>query len=114
MEKVTSTNQLNRGQKVIVIDQTKGFTANVYRFVSEDISIDTPEIKEHYGYFVDIADQPVRLYMHEKRGMPIFKNYTQKEILICEKKYYEDELAEIKTELSNMNKKKKQNHECKN
>lgn len=68
------------GQKVIVIDKTNGFRVDVYRYISEDVSTAAPDIKEHYGYFTDIADRPVRMYLHEKRGMPVYKNYARKEI----------------------------------
>lgn len=100
MEKVTNTNQLTRGQNVIVINKTNGFRVDVYRYISEDVSTASPDIKEHYGYFTDIADRPVRMYLHEKRGMPVYKNYARKEILMCAKQYHEKELADIEAKLS--------------
>lgn len=100
MEKVTNTNQLTRGQKVIVIDKTNGFRVDEYRYISEDVSTSAPDIKEHYGYFTDMVDRPVRMYLHEKRGTPVYKNYTRKEILMCAKQYHEKELADIEAELS--------------
>lgn len=100
MEKVTNTNQLTRGEYVVFINKTSGFRFDVYRYISEDVSTDSRDIKAHYGYFADIADRPVRMYLHEKKGMPVYKNYTRKEILMCAKQYHEERLADIEAKLS--------------
>ena len=100
MEKVTNTNQLTRGQKVVLIDKTNGFRADEYRYIGETVSSNLPELKEHYGYFAGTADRPVRMYLHEKRGTPVYKNYTRKEILMLAKENHEKELADIEAELS--------------
>lgn len=99
MEKVTNTNQLTRGQKVVLIDETNGFSAKTYRYIGETVSSSCQKTKEHFGYFVDLADCPIRLFLHEA-GDPIYKDYTRKDILMLANEHLKEELAKNEAELN--------------
>lgn len=100
MKKITNTDQLTRGQRVVVIEKFKGFSAEYYTFISEDVTTNDKKLKGHYGYFADMADRPKRFYLCEKRGTPLYADFTREDILKMAKEYHEAELAEIEKELN--------------
>ncbi len=101
MQRVTSTKQLTRGQKVVVLNKYNGFRVDYYKFISEDLANDE-KLKEQYGYFVDLADQPKRFYLSDGISSPVYKDYTDEDLLKAQKEYHENELADIEQQLNKL------------
>lgn len=94
MEKVTSTKQLERGQRVIKIERGDDIRVDYYKFISEDLA-NSPDLKERYGYFADFADQPRRFYLSERGGAELYAHYTDEDIILMRKAVLEKSLKEI-------------------
>jgi hypothetical protein len=99
MDKVLSTKQLTRGQKVVHLDIQSG-NVSYYRFISENLS-NVEKIKEHYAYFAnEWDDRPTRFYLGGEGGAPLYVNYTEKEILVWRHCLLTEELREVDAELN--------------
>ena len=94
MERVTSTKQLRRGQRVIFIVSGADMRVTYYRFISEDLS-NNQAMKEHYGYFADLGDWPSRFYLAEREGSEIYTNYTDEDIIRMRKAVLEKSLKMV-------------------
>ena len=98
MKLITSTVQLHRGQRVIMIERGGDIIVNYYRFISEDLS-NCQDLRARYGYFADMADRPVRFYLSEKNGAESYADYTDEEIILLRKEHLEKSLATIEKAL---------------
>lgn len=71
MEQITSFSELNVGEKVVYIygDNKPKFMRFLTRHPRH----------EGYGFFVDLADQPIRVYAKELQYY--FKNFTDRDLI---------------------------------
>lgn len=83
MEKVTNFDELSVDEKVIWVKDGK---PHFYRFLAKH-----PR-NEHYGIFLDIAEQPIRVYFKEL--LNFYKNYTDSDLIAIKRKKAEKMLAE--------------------
>lgn len=83
MERITNFDELSIDEKVIWVNNGK---PHFYRFLTKH-----PR-NEKYAIFLDIAEQPIRVYVNEL--VNFYKNYTDRDLIDIKRKKAEKMLAE--------------------
>lgn len=99
MDRVSNLSKLKKGQEVVVIEESRQFSCNVYKFICNDVLSPERYVRDHYGLFLDVFGEPIMMYVHKTRGVPVYMNFTEEELLMYEKQYLEKRLESVKENL---------------